>query len=180
MPGTRCQPPQQSAERRRRAVGALAVIGIDVLPDQRHLAHARLGQALDLGDDFLDRARDFGAARVGHDAKCAELVAAFLHGDEGGNAAPGDRFAARRGERVELVLRRKFGIDDPLAGLHARNQFGQPVIILRADHHVDRAGAADDFLALGLRHAAGDRDQHAAAVALRRLPCISRMRPISE
>ena len=40
------------------------------------------------------------------------------------------------------------------------------MIVLRADHQIDRAGAADDFLALGLRHAAGDRNQHAAALRL--------------
>ena len=87
---------------------------------------------------------------------------------------------ARRGERVELVLDRKFGVDDPLAGLRARDQIGQAVIVLRADHQIDRAGAADDFLALGLRDAAGDRDQHAAASRSAASSFSSRMRPISE
>ena len=79
-----------------------AVIGVDVLADQRHLAHAGVGQALDLGDDLRDRPRDFGAARIGHDAEGAELVAAFLHGDEGGNAARArsPRGAARRARRT--------------------------------------------------------------------------------
>ena len=49
--------------------------------------------------------------------------------------------------------------------LRARHHFRQAMIVLRADHEIDRAGAADDFLAFGLRDAAGDRDHHAAAVA---------------
>ena len=158
------EPPQQYTERRRRAVVVVAVIGVHVLPDQRHLAHARGGQPFDLGDDLADRTRDFAAARIGHHAEGAELVATFLHGDEGGNPALGDRLARRRGEHVEFVLDREFGVDDLLAVLHARHEVGQPVIVLRADHQVDTAGAADDLLALGLCHAAGDRDQHAAAL----------------
>ncbi len=106
------EPMQQPAERRGAAVQILAVIGVDVLADQRDLAHAGVGQALGLGDDLCDRARHFRAARIGHDAEGAELVAAFLHGDEGRHAALADRGAARRGEMVELVLDRKLGVDE--------------------------------------------------------------------
>jgi hypothetical protein len=34
------------------------------------------------------------------------------------------------------------------------------MIALRADHDINHGRAADDLLALGLRHAAGDRDIH--------------------
>ena len=79
------EPMQQPRRASRRAPsGALAVIGVDVLAEQRDLAHAGIGQPLGLGDDLRDRPRDFGAARIGHDAEGAELVAAFLHGEEGG------------------------------------------------------------------------------------------------
>ena len=44
---------------------------------------------------------------------------------------------ARRGQRVELVVDRKFGVDDLLAASRAREQVGQPVIVLRADHQID-------------------------------------------
>ena len=74
--------------------GPCAVPGVDVLAEQRDLAHAGLGQPLGLGDDLRDRARDFRAARIGHHAEGAELVAAFLHGEEGGDAA---RWRSRRG-----------------------------------------------------------------------------------
>ena len=56
-----------------------------------------------------------------------------------------------------------------LAARDARQQVGQAVVALRADHEVDRRRAADDLLALGLRDAAGDRDHQLAAVARRRL-----------
>jgi len=40
------------------------------------------------------------------------------------------------------------------------------VIGLRPDHHVDRRLPAHDLLALGLRHAPGDRDTHHTAARL--------------
>ena len=131
---------QQPAERPGAPVRALAVIGVDVLADQRDLAHAGVGQPLDLGDDLVDRPRHLGAARIGHDAEGAELVAAFLHGDEGRDAARAHRRAARRARCVELVLDRKLGVDarSPLRSARAQ-QRRQPVIALRSDHEIDRA-----------------------------------------
>ena len=173
------EPVQQAAERRGAAVGALAVIGVDVLADQRDLAHAGVGQPLGLGDDLRDRPRHLGAARVGHDAEGAELVAAFLHGDEGRHAALADRRAARRREMIELVLDRKLGVDH-LAVLGARQHLGQAVIALRPDHEIDGRRAAHDLLALGLRDAAGDRDRDAAAFARAASSFSTRRRPSSE
>ena len=43
------------------------------------------------------------------------------------------------------------------------------MIILRTDDEIYAVGAADNLLALGLRDTAGDRDQHLAAVRLRRV-----------
>jgi hypothetical protein len=51
----------------------------------------------------------------------------------------------------------------------AGEQLRQALIALRADHEVDRPGAADNLGTLGLRHAARDRDHHCAAFARRRL-----------
>src|SRR6476646_3438481 len=39
------------------------------------------------------------------------------------------------------------------------------MVVLRADNKIDSVGAADDFLAFGLRDTAGDGDHHAAPVA---------------
>src|SRR2546429_462167 len=59
---------QQSPERPWRTVGSFAVIGINVLADQRDFAHSRVGQPLDLGDNLHHRPRYLGATRVRHDA----------------------------------------------------------------------------------------------------------------
>ena len=144
-------------------VRVVAVIGVDVLADQGEFADAGVRESLGLGHDLCDRSRDFGAARVGHHAEGAELVAAFLHRDEGRNAAAARRGAARRGEMVELVLDRELGLDRLAVfgpGQHRR----QAVIALRPDHEVDAGRAADDLFAFGLRHATGDRNEHTAAV----------------
>ena len=150
------------------AVVAGAVIGVDVLSDQRELAHARGGEALRLRDDRGGGARDLGAARVRHDAEGAELVAAFLHGDEGGDAALAGRRRRRRRQVVELVLGGEFGVDHR-AVLRARQQGGQAMETLRADHEIDRWRAADDLGAFGLRDAAGNADGDAAALLARGL-----------
>jgi hypothetical protein len=143
------------------------VIGVDVLSDQRDLAHPGVDEALRFGDDFRRRTRHLRAARIGHHAEGAELVAAFLHGHERGDAARADRRAGRRHQMIELVFGRKLGVDHAALAFGARHEFGQPVVALRAEYHVDDGGAANDLLALGLRHAAGHCDQHAAAVARR-------------
>ncbi len=96
------QPPQRPGA----AVGSRAMIGVDVLPDQRHFAHAGASEVPHLGDDLFDRARDLRAARVRHDAERAEFVAPFLHGDESRYAAAADRLAAGRRDGVELALGR--------------------------------------------------------------------------
>ena len=64
----------------------VAVVGIDVLAQQGDLAHALVSEALGLLDDVVDGPRPLAAARIGHHAEGAELVAAFLHGHKGGNA----------------------------------------------------------------------------------------------
>ncbi len=154
---------QELAERPALSVRSFAMIGVDVLPDQRELAHAVLGEPLHVIDDFLDRAGDFRAARVRHHAEGAELVAAFLHGDESRDAARADRIRFRLRQEAELVLGRKFGLDRLLSARCAFEQLRQMMIALRADHDVDHGRAADDLLAFGLGDTAGDRDLHVAA-----------------
>ena len=159
------QPPQQFAERPGPSVRAFAVIGVDVLPDQRDLAHAIVGKPLHVFDDPGDRARDFGAARIGHHAEGAELVAAFLHGHERGDAAGADRGGLWCRQEAELVLDRKLRLQRAALLLRAGQQLRQVVIALRPDHDVDGRRAANDLGAFGLRDAAGHRDPHLAALA---------------
>ena len=123
-----------------RAVRALAVIGVDVLAEQRDLARAGATRRRASASTAATGRRDFGAARVGHDAEGAELVAAFLDGQEGGDAP-----AARGGVRqvVELVLGGEIGLDHRAAGAAgAGHHLRQAVVGLRAEHDVDVRRAA--------------------------------------
>ena len=83
--GAGCRPPSRR-------------VGVDVLAEQRDLAHALAREVRDLVQHLLERAADFLAARVGHDAEAAVLAAAFHDRNEGGGA-----LRARRGQVVELL-----------------------------------------------------------------------------
>ena len=89
--------------------------GIDVLAEQRDFANAAIGKLFGLRDDLRDRARHFRASRIGHDAEGAELVAAFLHGQERSYASADDLGAAGRRQVLELVLDGVGGLDDLFA-----------------------------------------------------------------
>ena len=159
------EPAQQAAQRPGPPVRTFAVIGVDVLADQRDFAHAVVGEPQHVVDDLCDRTRYLGAPRIGHHAEGAELVASFLNGDEGGNAARANRIGLRRGQKAELVLDGEFGLDGAAIALRPRQQLRQMMVALRADDDVDHRGAADDFLAFRLRDAAGHRDVQRPAVA---------------
>jgi len=163
----RPDPMQQPSERPRAAIEALAMISVDVLPDQRDLAHAGVGEALRFGDDLGDRPRRLGAACVWHHAEGAKLVAAFLHCHERRYAASARRVSARRSEHIELVFDRELGVDRALTALGPCEQRGQPMIALRSHDEIDRWRAADDLFAFGLGHAACHRNGDTAPLARR-------------
>ena len=137
----------------------LAMPRIDVLAEQGDLARARIDEPVRLLDKIAERSGDFGAARVGHHAIGAELVATLLHGKE--STRPD--LAARR-QRIELGLRGHVGIGHTLAIDRAGKHVRQAVIGLRADNHLHRRRARHDLLALGLGDAARNRDQRTRAV----------------
>src|ERR1700722_14741574 len=157
-----CDAAEQAGQRPRPSVRAFAMIGINVLSDQRDFAYAGFGQAFDFDENFLHRPRHFHAACVGYDAERAELVATFLHRDEGGYATRTDDRYARRGEMIEFVVGRKLGIDGFAVARRACQQIRQAVITLRAKDQINRWSTADDLLALGLRDAAGNGDDDAS------------------
>src|SRR5262249_42371523 len=144
------------------AVWPAAVIGVDVLANQRHLGDASISQTIDLVDDLFDWPRRFAPARIRDDAEGTELVAAFLHSDESGDAARPRCRGSRRREVIEFVLGREFRLDDNLAALCPRDEIGQAVDALWPDHDVHGRSAANDLFTLGLRNAAGHGDHQAA------------------
>ena len=148
-------------ERARAAVGAGAVIAVDVLPEQRHLAHAARNERARLALDVGDAARILHAARVWHDAERTELVAAFLHGEERRHcaasalAAAGAANFSSSGNVVSTSERSSARVPG--------NELGQSMIALRSDDEIDGRRAAHDLGALGLRHAADDGDHRLVA-----------------
>ena len=87
----------------RRKVGDRAVlrptrVGVDVLPEQRHLAHPVARERARPRQHLLERPADFLAARIRHDAESAVLAAAFHDRHEGRRAV-----GARLRQTVELL-----------------------------------------------------------------------------
>ena len=159
IPGTERGGADQIGEPDRSATSVEPMIGVDVLAEQGDLAHARVGKTRDLVENGGEGARGLGAARVRHDAERAELVAALLHGDEGGDAAPTNRVGRRGRQLREFVLRRKFSVHDARTDARLAQELRQAMIALRTDDDIDRRLAAQDFPSLGLGDAARD-DQH--------------------
>ena len=138
-----------------------AVIGIHVLAQKRQLPHPARHEIARLGQDAVHRAADLGPARVGHHAKGAKLVAAFLHRQKRRRPARSLAF----GQKVKLHLGGKLGVHGLPPG--ARH-LGQAVIGLRADHQIDHGHPPQDLIALGLRHAARHTNLHARLGLLQR------------
>ena len=139
------------------------VEGIHVLAQQRDFPHALRGQAARLHDEIIHGTRKLRPPRIGHHAKRAELVAAFLHGHKRRRAIG----LTRLGQRVELFERLEFGFQPVAHGAAGTSDhFRQFVIGLRAEHEVHERLAAHDFLAFGLRDASGDGNRHPAAGCL--------------
>src|ERR1700722_3880368 len=120
------------------------MIGVDVLPEQGDFAYAGVGKAGDLVENVGEGSRSLGSAGVRHDAERAELVAALLHGHEGGDAAPTNGVRRRGRQSREFVLRRKFSVHDARTDARLAQELWQAVIALRADHDIDRRLPAQD------------------------------------
>ena len=150
---------QQGLERQAGAMGIKPVPCIDILSQQRDLAHPAGRQFADFGQNGVERAREFGTARIGYHAEGAEFVAAFLHGYKGGDATVFDAGLTGIWQSREFVLDRKFGIDHgfELGGLQ---HFGQAVIALRADHQINRRFTPQNLGPFGLRHTARHHNLH--------------------
>ncbi len=145
---------QQEGEIHGAAVMRRALVGIDVLPQQRDFLHPAIRQTNDLGDHVVERAREFLAARIGHHAEGAVFGTAFH--DRHKSRRPLD--PCRR-QVVELLDFGKADVDlGATGGALLRDQFGQAVQGLRAEHHIDEGCARHDGRAFLRRHAAADTD----------------------
>ena len=138
----------------------VAAVRVDVLAEQRDLAHAVGGELLDLADDVAHPAADLAAADGGHDAERARVVAADLdrHPGRVRVLAPG-----RQGRGIRLVLLED--LDDRALGARPLQELTGPAEVVRAEHDVDVPGPLHDQVAVLLGQAAADRDLEVRAGA---------------
>ena len=128
-------------------------VGVDVLAEQRHLAHAVGGELLDLGDELLERPRDLAAAGARDDAVRAVHVAAGGDLDPAVDVA-GPLAGQMPGEALEL--------EEALGGQRVAGQeLGQLVHLAGPERHVDERVVAEDLILDRLRPAAADPDHRA-------------------
>src|SRR5690554_898717 len=138
------------------AVVGVTAIGVDVLAQKIHLAHALGSQVGHLGNHVVNRAADFFAAGVGHHAEGAVFAAAF-HDRNERRRAVGTRF----GQVVELLDFREADVDHAYAvtfHAHFADHVRQAVQGLRAEDHVYVRCPVDDGLAFLAGNAAANAD----------------------
>ncbi len=149
-----------------RAVVARAAVGVDVLAEQGHFAHALCDQRLHLGDHLRERAAHLLAARVRHDAEAAITAAAFHDRDEGRRA-----LGSRLRHAIELLDLRERDVHLRLARrVQRRNHRRQSVDGLRAEHQVHERRTLENALAFLARDAAADADDETWLAALQQPP----------
>ena len=160
---------------------ARAAVTVDILSEQRHLAHAAFGEFVNLGDDIVKRAAELGAARVRDHAESAVFAAALHDRDE-----RLDPVGARRRQAVKLFNLRKTHIHFArrfflfLRGFFARGENAvqhrrQAVQGLRPENHVHIRRAPQNHRALLAGDAAADADDHLRAAQFQ-LPPLPELR----
>jgi hypothetical protein len=157
---------EQRAEVGDAVVRVATAVGVDVLAEQRHLAHPLGGQCRDLGEHVVDRAADGLTAGQRHDAVGAGVAAALHDRDVGGRAV-----GARLRQAVELFDLRERHVDHRLRRTaHRVEHLWQAVQGLRSEHQVDPRRALAQRLAFLAGDAATDPDHQARALRLPTLP----------
>ena len=145
------------------------LVGIHVLAEQLNFGVAEIGHLAGFGEHGVGCAAALFAAREGHHAVGAELVAAFDDGDVA---------AVRVGARGEFGFEALVGLAVVEAGdvavpcFNLHQHLRQVAVGRRAADHRDVRGALEDLLAFLLRHAA----EHAEDFALLLIVSCSRAR----
>ena len=130
--------------------------GVDVLPQQGHLAHATLREMRHFRDHVVEGAREFLAAGVGHDTIGTVLAATLHDRDEGTHA-----IHAWCGQAVEFLDLGKGHVHrGPVRGQYVVQHLRQAVQGLRAEHQVHIRRAPDDRRTLLTRDTTADTDNN--------------------
>ena len=149
---------QQRRDRRHaahqlREIDVARTVGIDVLPQQRHLAVAVFEQTARLGDDGLRIAAPLAAPGVGDHAVGTEVVAPPHDRHEGAHAVAVE---AHGGDFGIGLLGRKQHVDTLAARLGLAHQARQVAVGVRPGHDIDARRSLDQLLAQAFGHAADD------------------------
>ena len=148
------------------AVVHLTRVGVDVLSEQRHFAHALRRQRLDLAEHLRERPADLLAPRVGYDAEGAVLAAALHDGDESRGTV-----CSRLGQAVEFLDLRKAHVDlRPARSPQSLDHLREPMQGLRTEHQIHVRSARGDALALLAGHTTAHADDHVRPQLLERAP----------
>jgi len=143
------------------AVGTVLAVRVDVLAEQRHFDDAIVDERAHLGHQLLHRAALLAAARGGHDAEGAAMVAPARDRHERAERVGADgnvhgrrrRVVADGDDRATTVFRGRGKVEDFPERAGAGND-------------VDVRRAARDVATEALGHAAGDAEQHAGIALL--------------
>ena len=150
IPSTASTRASSSAKPIRRSRRQVAAVAVDVLAQQRHLAHAVGGQRLGLGEQLAGIAADLAPAGRGDDAVGADAVAAL------GDLQPALELALAPGRQVAgEVLELEVALGGERVGVE---ELGQLVDLPRPEGDVDEGKALEDLVLDRLRPAAADPD----------------------
>ena len=158
---------QQRGERpavaRQIGVGERGTVGVDVLPQQRHLEHALVHQSLYLGEDVARPTVDLLAAQRRNDAERAGVVAAHRNRYPAGvRGLPLGRQGGREGvERLEYLDLSLLVVPGAL------EQYRQRPDVVRTEDHVHPRSLVHDGVAVLLRQATADGNLHVGVSRLR-------------
>ena len=150
IPSTASTRASSSAKLVRRSLGQVAAVTVDVLPQQRHLAHPVGGEALGLGEELEGIAADLAPAGAGNDAVRADAVAAL------GDLQPALELALAPGRQVAgEVLELEVALGSERVGVEELRQL---VDLPRTEGDVDKGKALEDLVLDRLRPAAAHPD----------------------
>ena len=148
----RATPPQELSQ----AGAVLGVgVGVDGLAEEHDLGETPIDEVANLLQDLRRAAAAFPAAREGHDAEGAELIAAFDDRHKGLESGA----AANLAELVDGRIPRQ--IDRDLAaprGSDALDDLSDALDLARPEHEVDLGRALQDLVGFDLRDAARHAD----------------------
>jgi hypothetical protein len=153
-----CADRSQELSEQRAAPREIAAIGVDVLPEQRHLGDPALGEQIHLGHDVGQRPADLGPAHGGHDAEGAGVVAPRLNVHPGRVGQLAHRARTQQRVGCRFGRRRVEDLHDRALGAGPTQKVRRTGEVVCPEDDVDPPHLLLDELAVLLGQAAPDGD----------------------